>query len=766
MPAPRTLHLRLLLACLLLSAILGGCTSPLRKLSNAQQLQKDGKYEAAIKEYSAVLARVGVHQREVISLIELYIGECQLALGDAQAAVLSLQNSLANHPENLKTRLRLGELMLAGGAPQGAIEQALWMLDRNPLNPDALTLLGSAYVALGQSAQAQHVFERALALDPNQVAASLKLAHLHATAGNVPAARRALQQALSAHQSDPGPWLALARLEEESGNAAAAEQAYRKAINARDDRQTRLRLSQFLARASRISEAELILAQVDQNVPETSASRGDFKLVLGRAVEAVREYASVLQRSDSPASPPQVTTPHDKPASGRSLVIARLIEAQLALAHKQDRREKGLQHANALLEQHRKELDEATVETLRAEISLVSGDLPQAEQHSNRAIELAPRSPAALFVAGQVKHAARDLPAANRYWDAALELDAGFLPARQAVAARALESGDGNGAEQYILPVVREEPANFEALCIYARAMAMNGQLEAATVIARRALAADGTSPEPHIILGNIAATQNRLASAFIEYQQAILLDQNSSEAVDGLAKIYKKGSITRATLRRMERVAASPPASVSLMEVVGRLYAERGWNADAERALEQATKLDPSRATAASALALTYARDGKERAAADSLALTGESTAELVAGLRATEEENLAAAVESYESAVRRGEPSGVAANNLAWIYAERGMELDRALELAQLARRLEPRDPAVLDTVGFVQLKRREYSEAVTTLKQAIELAQSPAAKPMSARTLREVKRHLAEAYLRSGQPEAAAALKNSVH
>jgi tetratricopeptide (TPR) repeat protein len=293
----------------------------------------------------------------------------------------------------------------------------------------------------------------------------------------------------------------------------------------------------------------------------------------------------------------------------------------------------------------------------------------------------------------------------------------------------------------------------------------MKGELEAAGIIARRALAADAAAAEPHIILGHIAAAQNRLASAFIEYQQAVLLDQNSSEAVAGLAKIYRKGSITRATLRRMERVAASPPASPSLMEVVGRLYAERGWHADAERALEQATKLDPERATAATALALTYARHGKDRAAVDSLAMTGESAAELVAGLRATEEKNLAAAVESYESAVRRGEPSGAAANNLAWIYAQRGIELDRALELAQLARRLEPRDPAVLDTVGFVQLKRREYSEAVASLKQAIELAQSPTAKPMSPGTLREVKLHLAEAYMRTGQPEEAAAMKNSL-
>jgi tetratricopeptide (TPR) repeat protein len=95
--------------------------------------------------------------------------------------------------------------------------------------------------------------------------------------------------------------------------------------------------------------------------------------------------------------------------------------------------------------------------------------------------------------------------------------------------------------------------------------------------------------------------------------------------------------------------------------------------------------------------------------------------------------------------------------------MYAQNGIKLDRALELAQLARRLAPRDPAVLDTMGVVQLKRREYSQAVETLKQAVELAASNAGKQPAPELLQELKLHLAEAYLRSGQPQAAAALKN---
>ena len=752
---------------LALLGLLTGCTSPVRKLTRAQELQKAGDYAAAIRLYSAVLARVPDDQPRVTSQINLHIADCQWAIGEPRAALISLQTSLSADPENRTAHLRLSQLLLASGPRQGAMDEARWVIAREPSNLDALTVLANAYAAIGNLTEARIIFERVLNMDPGRVDASLPLAHIYDASGDELQARKVLRQAADAHASGAAPWLALARMEEEKGNIGAAEGNYRRALAASSSRETRLRLAQFLARASRISEAEQLLAEVDQkDLAAGSTSRADFNLFLGRGMEAVREYTSALQQSGSTSVSSVSTTPsHATAPLTRPPVVARVIEAELALAHKDAQNAGRIEHAKTLLARYRGELDSATSESLEAEIALVLGDLPQAEAHAHRALALAPESAAANFVAGLVQHAANDLPAANRYWDAALEKDPGFLPARQAVAARALASGDAAGAEAYVVPVVRQEPANFQALCIYARVLLLKGEFEAAKLIARRAMAANASSAEPHLILGDVGMQQGRLGSAFIEYQQAILLEPGSAEAMAGLARVYRKGKITRSMLLRMERIAANPPASASLMEVVGRLYAEHGWQKDAERALRRAATLDPNRPTAFTALALTYARDGNQSAAADSLARTGESAAELIAGTRALEENDTGSAIRNYEAAIRLGERSGAAANNLAWIYAQRGIELDRALDLAQLARRLAPHDPAVLDTIGFVQIKRREYSAAIETLKHAVELARDAKDKEIKASITREVKLHLAEAYLRSGQPEAAAALKNSL-
>jgi uncharacterized protein HemY len=95
------------------------------------------------------------------------------------------------------------------------------------------------------------------------------------------------------------------------------------------------------------------------------------------------------------------------------------------------------------------------------------------------------------------------------------------------------------------------------------------------------------------------------------------------------------------------------------------------------------------------------------------------------------------------------------VAANNLAWIYTQQSGNLQAALELATSAHQQDPENPAIVDTLGIVQLKRREYSEAVKTLELASGLAQRTSAPDEVAGTIRE---HLAQAYALAGQSQSA--------
>ena len=63
------------------------------------------------------------------------------------------------------------------------------------------------------------------------------------------------------------------------------------------------------------------------------------------------------------------------------------------------------------------------------------------------------------------------------------------------------------------------------------------------------------------------------------------------------------------------------------------------------------------------------------------------------------------------------------VAANNLAFIYAEQGTNLDVALQLATSAKQRLPNDSNVDDTIGWIYYKKDIPSLAVGPLQDSLK-------------------------------------------
>jgi tetratricopeptide (TPR) repeat protein len=78
------------------------------------------------------------------------------------------------------------------------------------------------------------------------------------------------------------------------------------------------------------------------------------------------------------------------------------------------------------------------------------------------------------------------------------------------------------------------------------------------------------------------------------------------------------------------------------------------------------------------------------------------------------------AAAIERLRRIVKHHPEVVGAHNDLAWLLAEDGKDLDLALSLAEGAHERDP-SPEVLDTLGWVRLQRGETQQAV----DAFELA-----------------------------------------
>jgi Flp pilus assembly protein TadD len=83
----------------------------------------------------------------------------------------------------------------------------------------------------------------------------------------------------------------------------------------------------------------------------------------------------------------------------------------------------------------------------------------------------------------------------------------------------------------------------------------------------------------------------------------------------------------------------------------------------------------------------------------------------------------NTELARQRFERAVAVDSQAAVAANNLAWIYAEEGKNLEQAVRLAVAASQALPEAPEVLDTLGWVYYKNNLPALAVPPLVRAVE-------------------------------------------
>ena len=733
--------------------LLAGCATQQKLLERAQRIGPSDP-AAGIKLYSRVLQNAKNPDPRFLAMVLVRRGDLFLLAKDPQSAFDDYQRASQADPRNAEAHLRSANLLLIGNAPQRATEEANLVLRLQPGNPDALAVLGVAEINSGRTAEGKALLKQVLSKTPERADVAVIVADIDRREGSTEEAKKILLDAAENNPKDARPRLELGRMAEEQGDNRAAEQNYRLAVHSHDSPEANLRLAQFLQRTTRLTESADVLAHIDALQGNKSSHVADYRLISGQGKQAAEQYRSALGKltvAMGARDPKQDIDPE------YAALAARIIEADLQSAGAPQARNH-MFPARLHLQQFAKYFDPTTTSVLSAEIALTEGDLQSATSQANSAVTISPDSAPAHFVLASVSQRNGDTARAKAEVGTALQKDPAFVPARLLAAEQALTDKNPDAAETHVALVVRSEPANLRGLLLYARILRAQKRLIPAMLMARRALAVDASSAEAHCILGQIDTDDNNPAGAFVEYEQAVVLAPHSHEAIQGLVNVYQFGRITRPMLRRMEKIANNPPRSATLMETAGRLYAQHHWYDDAERCLRAAAEIDPERAPALTALAGNYLNVNDPVNAQQAIAGANRAWAEMLEGSDALDRGDLATAVRSYEAALHHGENSGTTANNLAWIYAQQSRNLDRALELAKSAHQSLSRDLGVMDTLGFVYLRRREYDRAIQVLERALDLQR---AERMPDAPVAEVRRHLAEAYRETGRTADAEAL-----
>ena len=238
----------------------------------------------------------------------------------------------------------------------------------------------------------------------------------------------------------------------------------------------------------------------------------------------------------------------------------------------------------------------------------------------------------------------------------------------------------------------------------------------------------DSTDWQVNAFLGEIDSIENNDSLA-IEYFKSATEDAPWNQQLwNRLGILLFESQKFEMAVEEMKKAVNKFPDDFIDNLILGLSLSQQQDIDGAARALEHAVKLNPNDLTALNAFGFTLNQQNRNDAAVvylekvlylDSTNIQALSTL----GMIYDSMDEFETSDSLYEIALQVDSVNVLIANNYAYSLSERGVNLDRALELAEIAVEKEPENSSYLDTIGWVYYKLGDYSKAEEFIQKAID-------------------------------------------
>ncbi|MEO5741814.1 MAG: tetratricopeptide repeat protein [Vicinamibacterales bacterium] len=699
------------LAVAVLCASLTACsadpdTAKQKYFARAEQYFLEKKYDEAIVEY-----RNAIQQDPQFAEARFKLAEAYVAKSDYRNAYPEYIRAADLKPDDLVIQARTGNMLLLGRRFEEARARARIILQKDPSNLEALILLGNALAGLGDLPNAVQIAERAVAVDPQREGTRVNLGALQLMRGNEKEAEEAFTTAVRLNQKSLSAHLALANFYHHIGNFKAAEDAFTRALAiAPDDVRTNRALASFQVSVGKPQEAERYLRSIAEktNEPASWSDLADY-------------YTQQRRDSDAVVILEKLSNDPKQYASARRRIAV--------IAHSAGRRPEADAILSDLLKRNPADAEALTT---RARLLFSDRKYDEALEAAKSAVQANPRSAPAHLILGRALVARGDLPQARRALAEAISLDPRALEARLALASLHLSESEIDAAVEHARAAVDVHPESLEARLLLGRALVIRPEDRAQARANAEAIARDfPRSAAGPYALGTYYRVAGDKASAYRQFEHALQLNPAFFDALAELISLDAAAGRSEAARQRVQAHLALRPDDPGALMLHAKLSLTARQLGDAERTLRKAAALPNPPPEAYTLLGRLFIAQGKLAEATKEFSELVRNDPQSVAGhvmlgLLLHAQRDVPGAIEHYEKAVALDPRTAApAANNLAWLYAESGENLDRALELAQAARLNLPGDAEPLDTLGWVYRKKGVTSQAETFVRQAIDLS-----------------------------------------
>ncbi|MGH0033261.1 MAG: tetratricopeptide repeat protein [Myxococcota bacterium] len=771
------IQLPTLLALLLLGVL--ACQSDEAKL--AQHLERGDEYMEAEQWAEAIIEFKNVVQIDPNHAEgHFQLSQAYLRAEKTREGFWELRETVRLDPDNMDAKLQFAQISIYAGDLEEALKRAEEVIAADPDRADAYMVKGQALEALKRSEEARETFAKAVEVEPDNRGALL----LHATflrrAGDRAAAEPMFERATVADPSVStflayGGFLAEERRDEEA--LAAYRQAGELVTTDRERTQVYTVLGSFLHRRERFDEAE---AAMEEGI---AASEEPLELIYllarmyrDRGEEAKADAMAIRATEARPEDPaPFLVLSSYRGQTGDLEGALEAAEKAMALSEPDDPAAR-LRVAEVLLElgfrggdQEKVDRGRAIVEEVVAQDAsdpaalFVKAKLDIAEQRTEEAItslraaiDLKPDWAKAHFLLGTALSLTGERTAARTELARALEIDATMIDARRVLADVHAALGEHEYAVEEGRRYLTHVPGHTKTRIRVAQSLVLLGRQDEALAEVE-SIDEASRNGDVNYAIGRIHMTRGDYVTARPYLEKALEQMPGTAVILQALLQVDNREGKLDESVARIEKAVQENPDDAELQQLRGRLALVQGRSADAEAAFKKAIELAPDLISSYRELAQFYARTGR----------TGETIQTYEKALEVQPDQpqihhflgvlyeyggQRDRAIEHYEAAIRYEPNLGEAKNNLAYIYAEQGENLDRALGLAQEAKALMPDNANAADTLGWVLYRRGVPSAAVGYLKEAVAGTKEGDA------NLGLVRFHLAQAYEASGDAQMA--------
>ncbi len=694
----------------LLAAALGvvlayACDSPAQKkagyIRKGDAYFEESKYREAIIEYRNAL-QVDQNAPDVY----YKLGLSYLKMGQYQEAFADLSRSVSFNKDNLDAQLKLANLYLANREVSKAGEKARLVLEKDPGNVEGHVVMSAVHLMEKSPDMAVEEARKALDLDPKRISSYINLAQLLVAAKRMDQAEEVLKRAVAVDTRSVPARIALGDFYRILDRHEEAEAEFRRIVELEPGKADPLillgRLYQSVGKKDEAGKTlEAAVAAEPKNLRARMAL-ADFYRQTGRKDEAAAAYLKAAEVD---------------PTSAKPLVML----AEFHLADKNvDAAEKEVVAAL--------KIDARDIQGLflKGRIQLLRGQPVEAIATFKSVLAEKRDFAAAHYFLGLAYLANNDVQQGKGELGEAIRLDKGMGEARLALADVNLRTGNSQVALEEAERILQDNPDSYQAHLLAGNAAL--GRRDGAKAMAhfRELVRLDPRNPAGHHLLGRVLLLKGDFPGAVAELEKALDLNADYYPSLADITAAYIKEKRPDKALERVKKQMAASPRNAAYPQLAGQISDATGDARQAEEYFRKSVGLAPESTSSYLALGNFYARrkmldkaEGEYQAALrkdpDSL------PARMFLGIIYDMRGETPKAREQYEAVLKIKPGFPPAANNLAWIEAESGENLERAFQLAQTARDNYPGDPHVADTLGWIYYRMNVFGRAVPYLEEA---------------------------------------------